>query len=313
MAIARPRPDDAGILGMIGLGNMGEPMARRLAGAGHRLVVHDLDPAPVQRLVALGARAASSPAEVGRLADTVAVCLPRPAAVEAVALGPGGLAEADRFSAYIDLSTTGPAVMGRVAHALAQAGVSCLDSPISGGVAGARDGTLAIMAAGPPALFARLRPVLETLGRSIFHVGERPGQAQVMKLINNLLSVTAWTVTAEGLALGTRAGLDPGLMLDVLQAGSGRNIATEDRFRRYVLTRGFDSGFTVDGICKDIGLCLAEAQARGVPTPIGRAVEQLWLDASGRGWGGQGHARIACLYEQWAGVEFAARPAGEQG
>jgi len=311
MAAPRPVPDGAGRLGMIGLGNMGEPMALRLANAGHRPVVFDIDPAPLRRLAAAGAEAVRSAADVGRLADTVLVCLPRPAAVEAVAFGPVGLGRGGRFSAYVDLSTTGPAVMEKVARAFARSGVASLDSPVSGGVAGARDGTLAIMAAGPRALFRRLRPVLEILGASLFHVGERPGQAQVMKLVNNLLSVTAWTVTAEGLAIGAKAGLDPGLMLDVLQAGSGRNIATEDRFRRYVLTRGFDSGFTMDGICKDIGLCLEQARAQGVPAPVGQAVERLWLEASRRGWGERGHAHIASLYEEWAGVEFAATRAAD--
>jgi len=293
-------------MGMIGVGRMGGPMARRLLQAGHDLIVYDTSNAALEKLQPLHACIADSPREVGDTADTVFACLPGPAAVEQVALGAEGLAQGARFSAYVDLSTSGPAVMRKVAGAFEKLGVASLDSPVSGGVAGAEAGTLAVMAAGAPALFGRMRPALEVLGSALFHVGDQPGQAQIMKLINNLLSVTAWTVTAEGMAIGAKAGLDPCLMLQVLNAGSGRNIATEDRYLRHVLSRRFDSGFTMAGIYKDISLCMQQAELTGVPTPIGQAVKELWRYALDQGWGDRSHAHIASLYEQWADIELKA-------
>ncbi|MEO6985225.1 MAG: NAD(P)-dependent oxidoreductase [Paralcaligenes sp.] len=300
----RANPAGVGRLGMIGVGHMGEPMALRLIQAGHALVVYDTNTEHLERLSSQGASVADSPADVGNKADTVLVCLPNPDAVEQVALGPRGLVQGQRFSTYVDLSTTGPIIMRKVVRVFEELGVATLDCPISGGVTGARNGTLAIMAAGTSALFDKMHPVLETLGKAIFHVGEQPGLGQIMKLVNNLLAATAWTITAEGLAIGTKAGLDPTLMLSVLNASSGRNIATEDRFERYILSRKFDSGFTMAGIYKDISLCMGQAEASDVPAPIGQALQRLWRGALTQGWGDRSHAHIARLYEIWADVEF---------
>ena len=299
----RTSPAGPGRVGMIGLGNMGAPMARRLVEAGHDLTVFDIDPAARDRLAARGTAVADSPEDLGNRTDTVLACLPHPEAAERAALGSKGLVLGRRFSTYVDLSTIGPANLERIARALEQAGVATIDCPISGGVVGAREGTLALMAAGEPARVERLRLLPGVLG-TVFDVGTRPGQGQVMKLVNNLLSITAWTITAEGLAMGAKAGLDPAVMLDVLNAGSGRNIATLDRYGRYVLPRTFDSGFSMAGTYKDIGLCMAAAQEAGVPAPVGLAVMRQWESALEQGWGDRAHAHIASLYEERAGVEL---------
>jgi 3-hydroxyisobutyrate dehydrogenase-like beta-hydroxyacid dehydrogenase len=218
-------------IGFVGLGQMGGPMSRRLRAAGHALVVHDLRAEATDALVAEGAETASSPAEVADRAEVVLVSLPTPQVVREVALGPDGLIHGDATRTYVDLSTTGQAVAMEVAAALAERGTLPIDAPVSGGVRGAINGTLAVMAAGPAAELERVRPLLEVFGR-VFHVGDRPGLGQLMKLANNFLSASAIVATAEAVVLGVKGGLDPATMLDVINASTGRNTASEDKFPR---------------------------------------------------------------------------------
>ncbi len=253
-------------------------MVRRLLAAGYAVVVGDVRPEAVAALVEAGAVAGGNPAEVASLVDTVLVSLPTPEVVEAVALGADGLAGGSRMRTYVDLSTTGPTAAARIAAALAERGVATLDAPVSGGVAGALAGTLAVMAAGDAALVERLRPVLEVIGR-VFHVGTEPGQGQVMKVCNNLLSATALAASSEVMVLGTKAGLDPRTMVDVINAGSGCNTATRDKFPKAILPGTFDAGFATGLICKDVRLCLELAAAEGVPMAVGGAVDATWQAA----------------------------------
>jgi 3-hydroxyisobutyrate dehydrogenase-like beta-hydroxyacid dehydrogenase len=268
----------SGPIGFVGLGQMGGPMARRLRAAGHELVVHDVRRAAVEALVAEGARPAGSPAEVAAAAELVLVSLPTPEVVRAVALGPDGLIHGSAIRTYVDLSTTGQAVAVEVAAALAECGIVTLDAPVSGGVRGAREGTLAVMAAGPAAALERVRPVLEVFGR-VFHVGERPGLGQLMKLANNFLSATAIVATAEAVVLGVKGGLDPATMLAVINAGTGRNTASEDKFPRQVLSGQYAAGFTTGLLAKDLGLCAAAADALDVPMPVAAEVYAQWQRA----------------------------------
>jgi 3-hydroxyisobutyrate dehydrogenase-like beta-hydroxyacid dehydrogenase len=207
-------------IGFVGVGKMGGPMARRLIAAGHRLVVYDSNAAAAAALAAQGATAASSPAEVASQARIVLVSLPTPEVVRLVALGEEGLVTGTALKAYVDLSTSGPVVAAEVAAALEARGIAMLDAPVSGGVRGAVNGTLAIMAAGPTKLLAELQPLLACLGR-VFCVGDRPGLGQVMKLANNMLSATAMAASAEVMAMGVKAGLDPRVMIEVINAGTG--------------------------------------------------------------------------------------------
>jgi 3-hydroxyisobutyrate dehydrogenase-like beta-hydroxyacid dehydrogenase len=293
-------------LGFIGLGHMGTPMGRRLIEAGHMLVVHDVDPAAVRRFERKGARIVGSAREVGDNADTVLVSLPTPPIVEAVVTGHGGVIEGSAVKCVVDLSTTGATTAQRIAAALTERNISHVDSPVSGGVGGAEKGTLAVMVSGRHAEIERLKPVLSVFGK-VFYVGDRAGLAQTMKLVNNLLSATAMAATSEAMVMGVKAGLDPAVMLDVINVGSGRNSATQDKFPKSVLRRTFDYGFATELMYKDVRLCLSEAEALDVPMPVASEVGQMWQLSRARIGGDQDFTTIVKLLEEWAGIEVRAR------
>ena len=261
-------------IGFIGLGRMGGHMAGRLLDAGHTLTVLDLNAAAVQAMTDRGATAAATAREVADAAELVFASLPSPVIVEQTAVGPEGVVHGSAIRTFVDLSTTGPQVAGRVAKGLGAKGIASLDAPVSGGVKGAREGTLAVMVGGPQASFDALQPVLATFGK-VFFMGETPGAGQTMKLVNNLLAACSIAITSEGMAMGSKAGLDPKLMIDVLNVSSGRSGATQDKWPRSVLPRSFDFGFAT-GLCfKDVRLCLDEAEAMGVPMIVGSSVRQF--------------------------------------
>jgi 3-hydroxyisobutyrate dehydrogenase-like beta-hydroxyacid dehydrogenase len=261
-------------IGFIGLGNMGGHMARRLVEAGHRVIVYDTRQEAIGNLAALGAVAARSPAEVADAAETVMASLPTPDIVHAVATGPQGVIEGKRVRRFVDLSTTGAVMAQRIFAALKARGIVQIDSPVSGGVTGAAKGTLAVMVSGPRDDIAAIEPALKVFGK-VFVVGEKPGLGQTMKLANNVLSATAMAATSEAMVMGVKAGLDPRLMIDVINAGSGRNTATEDKFPRLVLPGTFNLGFTAGLMLKDVKLCLSEAKALGVPMEVIESVARL--------------------------------------
>jgi len=288
-------------VGFIGLGRMGEPMALRLVAAGYQLVVHDIRSESVAALVAKGARAAKSPAEVASTVDTVLLSLPTPPIVREVALGTGGVASGSKVTTVIDLSTTGATAAREIAAALAAKGITAVDSPVSGGVAGAVAGTLAVMVAGPRALCADLEPMLGVFGK-VFFIGERPGMGQTMKLANNLLSATAMAATAEAVVFGVKSGLDPAVMCDVINAGSGRNTASMDKVPRQVITRKFSQGFATGLMYKDVRLCLEEAEAAGAPMPVSTGVRAIWARANEELGPDSDMTAIVQLLERAAGV-----------
>ncbi|UHL63970.1 NAD(P)-dependent oxidoreductase [Paralcaligenes sp. KSB-10] len=274
-------------------------MATRLRNAKCALIVQDLR--HQQALAFAGPEAAArTPRELADRADIVLMSLPTPASLRAVVEGADGLAQGRRAKLAIDLSTTGPATAVAVAEILQQRGMRFLDAPVSGGVSGAAKGTLAIMASGAQADFERAQPFLEMLGR-VFLVGDRPGQGQAMKVLNNLLSANAMAATTEVMALGVKAGLDASVMLDVLNASSGRNTATTDKFPRSVLDRSFNFGFRAVLLNKDVRLCKEFADEYGVPFTIGRAVAEVWETAATE-LGDQDFTRIVELVERRAGV-----------
>lgn len=293
-------------IGFIGLGRMGVPMASRLIEAGYELTVYDVRRESVDLLVAKGAHAAASPAAVGSAATTVLLSLPDPATVRKVALGADGVAAGSKVKTVLDLSTTGATAAREIAAALAAKGIAAVDSPVSGGVAGAVKGTLAVMVACPQALFAELEPMLAHIGR-VFFIGERAGMGQTMKLANNLLSATAMAATSEAVVFGVKAGLDPAIMIEVINAGSGRNTASQDKFPKSILPRSFDFGFTTGMMYKDVRLCLEEANAAAVPMPVASAVRDLWRRAFEEIGGERDFTTIAQLVEQAAGVEIGKR------
>ncbi len=259
-------------LGFIGLGHMGLPMARRLVEAGHDVVVYDTRSESVHAAVEFGAQPASSPREVADAADTVLASLPSPQASLDVA---HAIAQGARITRFVDLSTVGSEVSRTVHQALRDKGVAALDSPVSGGVAGANNGTLTLMVSGSHAEFEALTPVFETLGRAIY-VSDKPGSAQTMKLVNNLMAAATLAATSEVVVMGVKAGLDPRVMIDVLNACSGATQASRDKFPRSVLPRTFDYGFATGLMVKDVRLYLEEAERLGIVGPIAAAVAEQW-------------------------------------
>ena len=294
-------------VGFVGVGTMGGRMAARLLDAGFELVVYDSSENALAPLLARGAQRAASPAEVASSVETVLASLPTPAVVRTVALGENGIAAGSRVKAFVDLSTTGPRVAIEVAKGLSAKGIAAVDAPVSGGPTGAEKGTLAVMVSCPKDVFARLEPILRVFGKT-FLVGERPGMGQTMKLANNLLSATALAITSEAMVMGVKAGLDPRVMLDVINAGSGRNSATQDKFPRTVLPRTFDFGFPNALLYKDVKLCLDEGEALGVPMLVGNAVAQLLAVAKARQGANADISTIVRCVEEWAGVEVKASP-----
>ncbi|RJG00178.1 NAD(P)-dependent oxidoreductase [Noviherbaspirillum sedimenti] len=290
-------------LGFVGLGAMGLPMVQRLLAAKHSVVVFDLNRDAVATAVAQGAIAAASPLEVASLVETVFVSLPTPAIVRNVVTATGGLIDGTRIRHYIDLSTTGGQTAKDMAERLAARGIASLDAPVSGGTEGAKNGTLAIMISGEEALFESLRPVFEVIGKNLFHVGRDIGQAQTMKLINNLLAATAVAASSEALVMGAKAGLSAETMLNVINVSSGRNMATEKYFPAAVLTRRFDFGFKTELMYKDVRLCVEEAEALGVPMWIAGTVKQVWGFATSQNAGKEDMTAIIKFTEGWAGVE----------
>jgi 3-hydroxyisobutyrate dehydrogenase len=277
-------------------------MASRLLDAGHEPAIFDTRAEAIAPHAQRGARACASAKEVADAAATVLVSLPTPDVVRAVATE---LRDGAAVRTFVDLSTTGPVVAAEVAAAMRSAGVDCIDAPVSGGVAGAEAGTLTIMAAGDEQVFERVRPVLDHLGRNVVLVGAEPGQGQLAKVLNNLLSASAIAITAEAVALGVRGGLSASTLLEVINSSSGRNTASADKFPNHVLDRSFAGGFRMELMNKDVQLCLAEAQRQGVPMVLGGAVAQLWSLAAATAREGVDCTEYVRLVEEWAGVVVA--------
>jgi 3-hydroxyisobutyrate dehydrogenase-like beta-hydroxyacid dehydrogenase len=262
-------------IGFIGLGKMGFPMARRLVEAKHQLVVYDSRREAVDKLVALGAQAASSPKDVADRTETVLASLPSLQISLDVATGKDGVIEGKRVKRLVDLSTTGSQMAIRIHGLLAAKNIVQIDSPVSGGVGGAEKGTLAVMVSGPRKEFDLLKPALDVIGK-VFFISEKPGAGQTMKLANNYLSATAMVATSEAVVMGVKAGLDPSVMIDVINSGSGLNTASRDKFPKSVLPRTFDFGFATGLMVKDVRLCLEEMKGMGLSMEVAEAVGRLW-------------------------------------
>ena len=260
-------------LGFIGLGNMGAPMAANLARAGRRLLVHDV--AGTRERAPSGAALAEDNRAVARGADAILLSLPDGDAVRGVAEEIADVREA-RVRCVIDTSTVGVAAAREIHACLARAGIEYLDAPVSGGVSGARTGTVAVMFAGSDAAFATYRPVLEDIAAHVVHVDREAGLGQAMKLLNNFLSAVAMTATSEAIALGERHGLDMATMIEVLNASSGRNSATADKFPNRILPGTYDTGFTSRLLEKDLRLYLEALEAAGGEAVLAPSIHAVW-------------------------------------
>jgi 3-hydroxyisobutyrate dehydrogenase-like beta-hydroxyacid dehydrogenase len=278
-------------------------MASRLLDAGYALHIFDTNPEVMRPLIDRGATAEASPTAVASAVETVFLSLPLPSVVQTVALGPNGVGAGSKVRNVVDVSTTGPGVAGTVAKALAEKKITYVDCPVSGGIAGAVKGTLAVMVACPRPLYDELTPILQNFGK-LFFTGEKAGLAQTAKLANNLLAAAAIVLTSEAVAMGVKAGVDAKVLIDIINAGSGRNSASQDKFPRSVLPRTFDFGFATGLSYKDVRLCIDEAEALGVPMVAGAAVRQMLAITQAKFGANSDFTCIAKVVEEWAGVEI---------
>jgi 3-hydroxyisobutyrate dehydrogenase-like beta-hydroxyacid dehydrogenase len=287
---------------------MGGRLAQRLVGAGFGLTIFDTNETAVRPFLEKGARAAASAAALASECEIVITCLPTPQIVQAVALGPAGVVEGTRVKIFIDMSTTGATYAKRIADGLRPKGIAAVDAPVSGGVVGAERGTLAVMVSCSEEVLARIKSILEVFGK-IFLVGRQPGMGQTMKLLNNLLSATAMAISSEAVVMGVKAGLDPQQIVEVINAGTGRNSATADKIPRCVIPRAFNTGFSIELLNKDVRLCLEEADALGVPMVVATAVRQLLAITMASEGADADMTEVVKPLERWAGVEVgASRP-----
>jgi len=282
------------------VGVMGRPMAGHLLAQGHDVMVYDANPAAVAALVAAGARGAASIAEVVDQARVVFTSLPSPSVFTEVAVGEGGVKDGKAVKVMVDLSTVGSRATRHAAQLLADRGIDLVDAPVSGGAAGAKQASLAVMVAGRPEAVAEVQDLLQVFGK-LFMVGPNAGQAQLLKLLNNMLSSTAFAITSEAFVAGVRGGLDPQVMMAAINAGSGRSGASQDKFMKQVLPRSFDFGFPISSVCKDIGLAIEECEALGVPMWVGNTARQLWNLAGKQDGMQRDMTELVKSIEQWAG------------
>lgn len=297
-----PTTERGSILGFIGVGVMGRPMARRLIEHGHAVVAYDASPVAMAEIQKSGAQVGTGVADVAKRAGIVFTSLPDPVIFKQVAQELSGVTDSVSVKLVVDLSTVGPRASREAAQRLHERGIGFVDAPVSGGAAGASKGTLAVMTAGKPEALDSIAHLLPIFGRA-FKVGEEPGQAQLLKLLNNLLSLTAFAITSEAYVAGVKGGLDPEIMLAAINAGSGRSAASQDKFVKQVLPRTFDFGFPIKSVCKDFGLAVDECEALGVPMWVGNAVRQLWNFAGRQDGMQRDMTELVKTMEAWAHAE----------
>jgi 3-hydroxyisobutyrate dehydrogenase len=298
-----------GTVGFVGLGTMGWPMAANVVRGGYDVIGLDADPARAEAWAAEhGARAASAPADLAG-AEVVVTMLPNGRIVREALLEPaGGVAAALPDGAVvIDMSSSEPPLTTALGPALAEHGVALVDAPVSGAVMKARDGTLTIMLGGDDeAAIERAIPVIETMSERIFRTGPL-GSGHAMKALNNYVGGAAFTATCEALIVGSRFGLDPAVMIEIMNASTGRNFSTSVSVPGHLLPRTFDSGFALSLFTKDIGIAADLADELGVPAPIARLVHSRMAEANEHVAPGTDHTAAITWWEQAAGVELPAR------
>jgi len=286
---------------------MGRPVAARLVGGGVRLAVFDVSADAVSAAVARGADAAPSLAELARRSEVVITLLPDGAAVRRVVLGTGGDRLLDGLApgaVLLDMGSSSPIGTRELGAVLAERGIAMLDAPVSGGVARAEIGRLAVMVGGVPETIAACRPLLDLVAEQVFVVGPL-GCGHALKALNNLVSAAGLLAAGEALLVGQRFGLDPALMIDVLNASTGRNNATENKLKQFVLSRRFSSGFSLALMVKDLATALELADGTGTPAAFGAACRDLWTSARDALGAPADHTAIVRWLELQAGTTLA--------
>ena len=289
-------------IGFIGTGNIGNPMARNLIAAGHQLVVFDLRPEAMENLLELGAESAESCADVASRCAVVLTSLPGPPEIEAAITSADGiLAGASRGDVHVDLSSNSITTVRRLAQLEADAGVSYIDAPVTGGVPGAEAGSLTVLGSGDAEAFERVRPLLDAIGENIFHLGEA-GSGCLFKLLNNVIILCGNQIVQEALVLGAKAGLDPEDMVEKLRLGTARPYVG---LAPYLIGKRFDNpSFTLRLAEKDVSLALEAARANHVPMPVANAAHQTYLRALSQGLGEQSFLATLSALEAAAGHEI---------
>jgi len=286
-------------LGFIGTGNLGGAMVKALLQAGFTVTIFDTNPNVLEPLRAQGARIATSPRVVGDEANIVFACLPSPEISRAVAFEADGVAAGKVIAIYVEVSTLGIEAIQEIARAMEPRNIQVLDMPAigGGGGSGVAEGKMAMIGAGPRPAFDHVATVLRVLTKNLFYVGEKHGLAQVCKVVNAAMAITGLTIACEAMAMGVKAGLDPQLLLDIVNAGSGRNVTTEERFARTVLARKF-GGNQLRIALKDMKLYAETAHALNVPAFVGSTVAEIWQAANSLGG-----EHLIQYFEGFAGIE----------
>ena len=293
----------AGKVGFIGLGIMGKPMARNLMGAGHELVVYNRSREKADELAGEGATAAASPKDVAAACETVITMLPDSPEVREVVAGEDGVFEGiEEGSLLVDMSSISPVVTQELAAEAEEKGVGILDAPVSGGEPGAVEGALSIMVGGREEDFERARPIFDVLGATVVHVGEA-GSGQVAKACNQIVVALVIEAVSEALVLGSKAGVDPAKIIEVLSGGLAGNKVMEAK-RRFFLEHDFDPGFRIDLHHKDLGIALAAGREYGVTLPVTAIVAQMLEALKAKGSGDRDHSAILTLIEDLAQHEI---------
>ena len=283
-------------VGFIGLGIMGRPMAKNLMEAGYELTVHNRSPEKAEELGKEGASVAASPREVAENCETIVTMLPDSPDVRNVVAGEGGVLEGIKEgSLLVDMSTISPVVTEELAATLRERGASMLDAPVSGGDVGAIEGTLSIMVGGSDEDFERARPLFDVMGATVNHVGPT-GAGQVTKAANQVVVALTIEAVSEALVLGSKGGVTPEKILDVLSGGLASNKVMEVKREKF-LSHEFDPGFRSELHHKDLGIALAAGREYGVVLPVTAIVDQMLLTMKQKGWGGEDHSALLRVIE----------------
>jgi 3-hydroxyisobutyrate dehydrogenase-like beta-hydroxyacid dehydrogenase len=280
-------------IGFLGVGNMGQPMAAKLLDGGHELWVCDISEDAMRPLLERQARRAISPKALAEACDTIVVSLPTLKVFRQVLTGPDGLLSGQSLKTLINTCTVGGPFVRELEQVCSQTGVTVVDAPISGGVAGAKAGTLAVMVSGDAAKVAELTPLFRLWGPTVVVAGERPGAAQLMKLTNNILFAVALVATSEAMTMATKGGISPDAMLQVLNNGTGRNFVTMTLFPNAVLPGTYEFGATIDIIVKDVDLVIEQGEALGVPMWVCQAARLVLKHLVFQGHAQQDLSRVA--------------------
>ena len=298
--------------GFIGLGAMGGGIARRLANAGIKLHVYDPDATKTAGFAKWNAVVHPNPQSVADATEIVFACLPNSKVSKAVAYGSSSVSEGKKIKTYVEMSTIGRTPLIDIAQKLQSKSINVVDCPVSGGPKGADNGTLAIIVAGDPAVVNHVRDHLNLISKNVFEMGPEPGMAQMMKLVNNLISATNMASAFEALVLGAKAGLDADMMVNVINASTGRNSATTDKVPKSVLPGTFDYGAATRTLHKDITVGLEEAEALGVPMWVARNTRQVWEFAMTQGGADLDFTTLIQYFEKWAGVEVRSKKGAQK-